>query len=130
VVAGSSRGVRRLTLAAWIPGLLAVLALPFGFIDEDVAVIAGVYGLYFALPGVVAWCLDLARPHLPRVAQRVVGGIALLIAMPAVAVWLFLIGPLLLFALPSVVVVFVVAFRLLRARSTPSAQVAAALASR
>ena len=30
--------------------LLSVLALPFGFIKEGVAVVAGVYGLYFALP--------------------------------------------------------------------------------
>ena len=36
--------VRPLTLATFGPALLTVLALPFGFINEGIAVVAGVYG--------------------------------------------------------------------------------------
>ena len=34
-----------LTLATFGPALLTALALPLGFIDEGIAVVAGVYGL-------------------------------------------------------------------------------------
>jgi hypothetical protein len=105
-----------LTLAAFMPALLTVLALPFGFIEVDVAVIAGVYGLYFALPAVVAWCLDAVRSHLPRFVQRTLGVLTLLVAIAAVAFWLFWAGLLFVFAVPPTVVVLIVAVRLVRAR--------------
>ena len=50
--------VRPLTLATFGPALLTVLALPLGFIDEGIAMVAGVYGRYFVLPATVAWSLD------------------------------------------------------------------------
>jgi hypothetical protein len=93
-----------------------VSALPFGFIEEAVAVVAGVYGLYFALPAVVAWCLDAVRNSLPRLAQRTLGIVIFLVAIPAIAFWLLWTGPLFVFALPPTAVVLVVAFRLVRGR--------------
>jgi hypothetical protein len=109
--------VRPLTLATFGPALLTVLALPFGFINEGIAVVAGVYGLYFAVPAVVAWCLDVFRGRLPRWAQRTLGVLILLVAVPAIAFWLLWTGPLFTFALPPAAVVLIVAFRLMRARS-------------
>lgn len=104
-----------MTIATFGPALLAVLALPFGFIEEGVAVLAGVYGLYFALPAVVAWCLDSFRSRLPRSVRRTLGVLITLVAIPAVAFWLLWTGPLFGFAVPPTAVVFIVAFRLLRA---------------
>jgi hypothetical protein len=111
------RSTRPLTRATFIPAFLTVLALPFGFVDEGVAVLAGIYGLYFALPAVVAWWLDAMRSRLPRHVQRVLGGLIVLVATMAVGFWVFFAGPLLVLAVPPIAVVFVVAFRLLRARS-------------
>jgi hypothetical protein len=112
------RPVRRLTLAAFVPALLTVLALPFGFIEVRVAEIAGLYGLYFALPAVVAWCLDAVRNRLPRSVQRTLGVLILLVAILAVAFWLFWTGPLFIFAAPPTAVVLIVGVRLVRARSS------------
>jgi hypothetical protein len=99
------------------PAFLTVLALPFGFIEVAVAEVAGFYGLYFALPAVVAWCLDAFRCRLPRFVQRTLGGLTLVVAIPAVAYLLLWTGPLFIFAVPPTAVVLIVAFRLLRARS-------------
>ena len=108
--------VRPLTLATFGPALLTVLALPLGFIDEGIAVVAGVYGLYFILPATVAWSLDLLRSRLPWWLQRTLGILILLVAIPAIAFWLLFTGPLFAFALPPTAVVLIVAFRLTRAR--------------
>ena len=112
-------GARPLTLATFVPAAVAVIALPFGFLDEDIAVVAGVYGLYVALPAAVAWSLDRLRPRLPRWLQRVLGALALLVAVPAVLVYFLFTGYWLVLALPGIVVVFVVTVRLLRATPTP-----------
>jgi hypothetical protein len=117
-VGAAIRSVRPLTGAAFGPALLTVLALPFGFVEVGVAEIAGVYGLYFALPAVVAWCLDGLRVRWPRWVQRTLGVLILVVAIPAIAFWLFWTGPLFLFAVPPTAVVLVVAFRLSRARAT------------
>lgn len=95
--------------------MLCVLALPFGFVEEDVAVIAGVYGMYFVLPAVVAWCLEAVRTRMPRFVQRTLGVLILLVAIPAIAFWVLWTGLWFALALPSTVVVLIVAFRLLRA---------------
>jgi hypothetical protein len=107
--------VRPLTITTFGPALLTVVALPIGFIEEGVAVLAGVYGLYFALPAVVAWCLDYFRSRLPRFVQRTLGVLIVLVAIPAVVFWLFWTGLLFGFAVPPTAVVLIVAFRLLRA---------------
>jgi hypothetical protein len=123
-VGSGGGGGNLLTLAAWVPALLSVVALPFGFIDEEIAVAAGVYGLYVALPGVVAWCLHEVRHRLPRWLQRVIGALTLLVAIPYFVVVFFFTGPLFVIALPAVAVILIVATRLLRAR--PSGRVSAA----
>ena len=110
------RAIRPLTPATFGPALLSVLALPFGFIEEGVAVVAGVYGLYFALPATVAWGLDVVRSRLPPWGQRTLGVLILLVTTPAIAFWLFWIGPLLIFAAPPAAVVVIVTWRLLLAR--------------
>jgi hypothetical protein len=107
-----------LTLAAFAPALLTLLALPFGFVEVGVAEVAGLYGLYFALPAVAAWCLDGVRSHLSRFVQRTLGALILLVAIPYVAFWLLWTGPLFIFAVPPATVVVIVAVRLLRARSS------------
>ena len=116
-MAAQRRSIDRLTGAAFGPALLSVIALPLGFIWDEVAVVAGFYGLYFALPGVVAWCLDGVRGRLPRWAQRTLGLLILVVTILTIAFWLFWIGPLFSFAAPPAAVVLVVTFRLLRARS-------------
>jgi hypothetical protein len=108
--------MRPLTLATFGPALLCVLALPFGFVEEGVAVLAGVYGLYFALPALVAWCLDAVRNRLPRWGQRTLGILILLGTITATVFWVFFVGPLLIFAAPPAVVVVIVSLRLLRAQ--------------
>jgi hypothetical protein len=105
-----------LTHAAFIPALLAVLALPFGLIEPVVSNAAAFYGLYFALPAILAWCLDRFRSRLPRSVQRPVGVLILLVAIPSDAILLLWSGPVFIPALPPTAVVFIVAFRLLRAR--------------
>lgn len=117
-MAATRRSIDLLTVASFGPALLSLLVLPVGFIREDVAVLAGVYGLYFALPAVVAWCLDVTRGRLPRWSQRTLGLLILLVTIPALAFWLFWIGPLLIVAAPPAAVVLVVTFRLLRASPT------------
>lgn len=113
---GKARTVRPLTLATFVPALVTVLALPFGFIEEGIAVVAGVYGMYFVLPAVVAWCVDVHRRRLPRAVQRILGALMVLLAIPAVATWLLWAYPLLIMGLPPTAVFLIVAFRLLRAR--------------
>jgi hypothetical protein len=115
--------VRRLTPATFGPALLTVLALPFGFVAVGVAEVAGLYGLYSALPAVVAWCVDASRSRLPRFAQRTLGVVILLVAIPAVAFFLLWTGPLFIFAVPPAAVVLIVGFRLLRAMSRREAAV-------
>jgi hypothetical protein len=115
------RSARPLTRATFVPAFLTVLALPFGFIHEDIAVLAGIYGLYFALPAVVAWCLDVMRGRLPRYVQRVLGGLIVVVATGAVGFWLLFAAPVLVPALPPIAVVFIVGFRLLRAPSGEAA---------
>ena len=110
------RSVRPLTGAAFGPALLCVLALPFGFLEVAVAEVAGLYGLYFALPAVVAWCLDAVRVRLPRFVQRTLGVLILLVTILAIAFWIFWTGPWFVFALPPTAVVLIVAVRLLRGR--------------
>jgi hypothetical protein len=51
---GKARTLPPLTLATFGPALVTVLALPFRFIEEGIAVVAGIYGMYFVLPAVVA----------------------------------------------------------------------------
>jgi hypothetical protein len=115
-VGAEIRSVRPLTLGAFTPALLTLLVLPFGFVEVGVAEVAGVYGLYFVLPGVVAWCLDGVRSHLPRFLQRTLGGLILLVAIPYLAFWLLWTGPLFIVAVPPTTVVLIVAVRLVRAR--------------
>jgi hypothetical protein len=112
-----TRSVRPLTLATFGPASVTVLALPVGFIEVRVAEIAGFYGLYFALPAVVAWCLGAGRLRLPRLLQRTLGLLILVVTIPSIAFWIFWMGPLLVFAVPAAAVVVIVAFRLLRAGS-------------
>jgi hypothetical protein len=107
-----------------VPTVLALLALPFGFVDEEIAVAAGALEIYFFLPGVVAWCLDAFRTRLPRWVQRVVGAVIIVVAIPYVAFWLLWLGPFFVLCLPATAVVFIVACRLLRAR--PSGRVGTA----
>ncbi len=113
----SIRSARPLTLATFIPAALTVLALPFGFIEEDVAALAGIYGLYFALPAVVAWCVGALQSRLPGYVQRTLGVLILLVAIPAAAFWLLWTGPLFLLAVPPTAVVLTVAFHLVRIRA-------------
>jgi hypothetical protein len=110
------RSVRPLTYAAFIPALLTLLALPFGLVEPFVSNLAALYGLYFALPAVLAWCLDRIRGRLPRFAQRLLGVLILAVAVPTAAV--FLVWTALVWGLgvPPAAVVFIVALRLLRAR--------------
>ena len=93
--------------------MLTVLALPFGFLEVGIAEVAGFYGLYFALPAVVAWCLYAVRGRLPRVVQRLAGAVIFVVATLATGFWILWAGPLFLLALPPAVAVFIVAIRLL-----------------
>jgi hypothetical protein len=109
------RSARPLTYAAFIPALLTLLALPFGLVEPFVSNLAALYGLYLALPAVLAWCLDRIRGRLPRFAQRSLGVLILAVAIPTAALlllWTALVWGL---GVPPTAVVFIVAIRLLRA---------------
>lgn len=106
-----------MTLATWIPALITLLVLPVGLIEEAFAVGAGIYGLYFVLPAVVAWALDAGRHRLPLLVQRILGALVLLVAIAAIGFWLLWFPPLLAIGLPAVAVVLAVGCRLLRAQS-------------
>jgi hypothetical protein len=83
-----------------------------------VAEVAGIYGLYFAVPAIVAWCLDAVRSHLSHIVQRTLGGLILLGAIPYIAFWLLWVWPLFIAPVPPATVVLIVAVRLPRARSS------------
>jgi hypothetical protein len=110
------RSARPLTYAAFTPALLTLLALPFGLVEPFVSNFAALYGLYFALPAVLAWGLDRIRDRLPRFVQRSLGVLILAVAVPTAALlllWTALVWGL---GVPPTAVVIVVAIRLLRAR--------------
>ena len=87
---------------------LAIVPLPFGFIEEDIAVIAGIWGLYFVVPMalVVAAAWLGVRYRVPRVWLRVAVVLIGTFLLLWFAYWSLWVPPLgLLALLPALVIV-------------------------
>jgi hypothetical protein len=91
---------RVLTLAVFVPAAVTLLALPVGFASEDVAIIAGLYGLYFVTPAALAYVVERVRSRLGRRTQRAIGLLILFSGVLYVACWALVLGP---FVLPALV---------------------------